>query len=349
MLTAGSKQSPLTESEFRLLQGIYTSINNPAAYGSVKNLQLASGLPRHKVVEFLKSSKTYTKFKTFKKPPKRLKTRSLGINHIWSLDVAYMEKLSRENDNVKYLLVAVDCLSRYLRVQPMKSKTAVATRNAFEKMLDEEQNIVPVKVWVDQGSEFEGAFKQNCESRNIAIYHTYSDSKSALAERHIRSLKNVLYKFFEERKTTRYIGQLQRFVNLLNSRVNASIQMAPSKVRYRDTANLLKRIDPSILARWPATRNLGKKGNTRRSKYSVGDSVRIAQKKKTFKKGYKQNFTDEVFKVYRVSKPTDQDEPITYSIKDSTGEPILGRFYDAELVPYTYVEDRHRARHQRIL
>ena len=35
------------------------------------------------------------------------------------MDVAYMDKLAKHNNGVKYLLVAVDVLSRYLRVQPL--------------------------------------------------------------------------------------------------------------------------------------------------------------------------------------------------------------------------------------
>ena len=46
-----------------------------------------------------------------------------------------MDKLAKENKDVKYLLVAVDCLSRYLRVEPLKSKYATTTADAFEKMI----------------------------------------------------------------------------------------------------------------------------------------------------------------------------------------------------------------------
>ena len=37
------------------------------------------------------------------------------------MDVAYMDKIANHNNGVKYLLVAVDVLSRYLRVQPLKT------------------------------------------------------------------------------------------------------------------------------------------------------------------------------------------------------------------------------------
>ena len=44
-----------------------------------------------------------------------------------------MDKVARHNNGVKYLLVAVDVLSRYLRVQPMKALYANDTVEAFKK------------------------------------------------------------------------------------------------------------------------------------------------------------------------------------------------------------------------
>ena len=55
------------------------------------------------------------------------------INEIWSLDLAYVDKLAKYNRGVQYLLVAVDCLSRYLRVEPLKTKYAKETSEAFKK------------------------------------------------------------------------------------------------------------------------------------------------------------------------------------------------------------------------
>ena len=55
------------------------------------------------------------------------------INEIWSLDLAYVDKLAKYNRGVQYLLVAVNCLSRYLRVEPLKTKYAKETTEAFQK------------------------------------------------------------------------------------------------------------------------------------------------------------------------------------------------------------------------
>ena len=37
------------------------------------------------------------------------------------MDVAYMDKIAKHDNGLKYPLVAIDVLSRYLRVQPLKT------------------------------------------------------------------------------------------------------------------------------------------------------------------------------------------------------------------------------------
>ena len=55
------------------------------------------------------------------------------------------------------------------------------------------------RVWVDQGTEFGGDFEKFCKSKDIInIYSTNSETKSAVAERAFRSLKNIVYRCMAE-------------------------------------------------------------------------------------------------------------------------------------------------------
>ena len=78
----------------------------------------------------------------------------------------------------------------------MKSKNSTDAVAAFKKML--RKNSIPQKVWVDQGTEFGGEFWKLCRQKKINIYSTRSETKAAVAERAIRSLKNIIYRFLEE-------------------------------------------------------------------------------------------------------------------------------------------------------
>ena len=152
----------ITSSHVKQLNKLYTK--GSAAFGSIANLKKASGLPRSKVVQYLQSKAPYTKYRQFRKTFPRLKVVAYRINEIWSVDVAYMDKIAQHNNGVKYLLVAVDVLSRYLRVQPMKALYAKDVVEAFKKMIEQKK---PERVWTDKGSEFKGEFKKFCEKKEI--------------------------------------------------------------------------------------------------------------------------------------------------------------------------------------
>ena len=141
--------------------------------------------------------------------------------------MAHVDKLPKNNRNIKYLLVAVDCLSRYLRLEPLKTKYATEAAEAFKKMIKNKQ---PEKVWVDDGTEFLGAFKPLCTKCGIHLYSTYSEKNSAFAERNIRSLKKIFHRYLEEKWAYSYIDQIDQFVKTINSRVNRVTKIAPNKV-----------------------------------------------------------------------------------------------------------------------
>ena len=56
----------------------------------------------------------------------------------------------------------------------------------------------PQKIWVPKRKEFSGEFKNFGNREGIQIYSTTSETKAAFAERAIRSLKNVLYRYIED-------------------------------------------------------------------------------------------------------------------------------------------------------
>jgi hypothetical protein len=65
----------------------------------------------------------------------------------------------------------------------------------------------------------------------------------------------------------------------------------------------------------------------KKSKFKIGDRVRIYSYKQKFDKGYKPNWTKEIFIIDNIKNTI----PITYIIKDLRHEPILGTFYKEEL------------------
>ena len=115
-------------------------------------------------------------------------------DNIWGVDLADTQSLSKKNKGIKYLLCAIDLLSKYAFVIPLKDKKGISIVNAFNKII-KQSNRKPNKIWVDQGGEsYNHNFKKWLSSNDIIMYSTYNEGKSVLAERFIRTLKNKLYK-----------------------------------------------------------------------------------------------------------------------------------------------------------
>jgi hypothetical protein len=129
-------------------------------------------------------------------------------------------------------------------------------------------------------------------------------------------LKNLLYKYLHENSTERYIDRLQDFVGVINGRVNRMIGMAPKHVRKKDEPFLISLTNTNL---------------AKRPKFNLGDTVRLSKENIAFMKGYRQQFTDELFYVEEIATLN----PPTYILRDCNDVTILGKFYECELVKYT--------------
>ena len=94
----------------------------------------ATNLSQKKVKQFLHTELAYTKYRIVIQKTPRLKVIVYTIE-IWSLYLAFVDKLAQYNHDVKYLLVASDSMSRYLRVQPLNLKSATTAAEAFKLMI----------------------------------------------------------------------------------------------------------------------------------------------------------------------------------------------------------------------
>ena len=112
-----------------------------------------------------------------------------------------------------------------------------------------------------------------------------TETKAAFAECTLRSLKKLLYRYMED-NGYKYIHKLNQFVTTLNSRRSCSIDLIPKNVKNSDFL--------SILYSKPL-RQFGKPN------FKTGDRVRISKYDLPFGKGYKPQFTREVFEIVAIS------------------------------------------------
>ena len=134
-----------------------------------------------------------------------------------------------------------------------------------------------------------------------------SETKAAFAERTIRSLKNILFRYMED-YGYKCIRKLPQFINTLNSRRNSSIDMRPTTVKNCDFIFFLY----SKLLR-----------EYKKTTFKIGDRVRILKYHLPFRKGYKPPFTSKIFAIVAIATK----KPPTYIIKDEQDEVIQGKFH----------------------
>ena len=58
-------------------------------------------------------------------------------DNIWGVDLADMQTLSKYNKRIKYLFCAIDLLTKYAWVIPLKDKKRSSIVNAFQKIISE--------------------------------------------------------------------------------------------------------------------------------------------------------------------------------------------------------------------
>ena len=140
---------------------------------------------------------------------KRMRAFARVRNEIWCMDFADIDKLAKEINCVKYLLVRQDLFDRTVNAKGMKTKDSQETVKTFSSMITQRNR--PKEIWVDKGTEFAGAFKKFCAAEGIQVYSTMSETKAAFAERTIRSLKKILYRYMED-FGYKYIHKLPQFI-----------------------------------------------------------------------------------------------------------------------------------------
>ena len=227
-------------------------------------------------------------------------------DNIWGVDLADMQSLSKKNKGIKYLLCAIDLFSKYAFVVPLRDKKRISITNAFNKII-KQSNRKPNKIWVDQGSEFYNRdFKKWLSSNDIIMYSTFNESKSVVAERFIRTLKNKLDKHMTATGKNVYFDVIDDVVNKYNNSKHNTIKM---KLKDVGDDNHRVYIDEH---------------NKRSARYNVGNRVRISKFKNIFAKGYTPNWRREIFIINKISDTV----PYTYNLKDLNDEEIIGSFYD---------------------
>lgn len=320
---------------------IYYDTSHEAGYAGARNLirvntkgkNVNNAKERERIYAFLNAQDAYTLHKPVKRRFPRLRYDITNIYDLWELDLMQLTSIKEHNDGYCYLLVVIDVISKFAFVEPLREKTASSVATAFKKILDRAKQR-PLTVQSDKGKEFTGAAFQALLKKYDVKFRTARnpDIKAAVVERLNRTLRERLWRYFTRKNTKRYLDIVQDLVYAYNHTVHSGTQMRPCDVTYYNVAKVRKNLEKRSNQQTSNKR----RGKNLKPKYKVGDYVRISRTKNTFERGYTNNFSQEYFKIIKVSR---RQGIYTYVIQDLNDEIIDGYFYDEELA----LVDKRRA------
>jgi hypothetical protein len=319
------------------LSNTYYNPRTPGSFGGIiklwqsirKRNDKPHGLTLKYVKKWLNKQETY---RMHKKLRKRFRTEKLifdNLDTVWSTDLISVQNIKKWNNNFTFLMVVVDCFSRFMFVCAIKKKTGEATAAAFQDIITTTGR-VPNEIRSDAGGEYVNSkFDNMLKKYDIRHIICYGDTKCSIVERANQTLLHHLYKAFHFRNSYNFTEILDDVVWSLNHTVHSFIKKPPADVTNENAEALYENIYLPII-------------NDRAQKepvysYQVGDLVRISRGVITFGKGFKPKFTSEIFRIINRI----QSDPVRYKISDLRNSSISGSYYTEELLktPYKHISD----------
>ena len=227
----------------------------------------------------------------YSKPPrKNYGTNKIvynNIDEIWSIDLADM--IDYKSSNIKgfrYIFVVIDDFSKYLWAIPLKNKYSQTITNEFSNILSTSKR-KPLKIESDRGTEFYNNVLQNfLKAKNIQHYSRYTDKGPSIAERVIRTLRNLLKKPVFEKGKADWLSEVSPVIKKYNKTIHHSIKMTPNQSSKKSNEKIV--FD-----------NLRDDREKQQPEYKLGQLVRTADIKRVFSKGDSTNWS---YKLYTITE-----------------------------------------------
>lgn len=330
------------------LRELYYTPGKPGAYAGPEKIYQAVKqegkykIGRQRIRQFLNNEDSYSLYKPIRKTFPRSKVIVNTIDSMWDGDLADVSNIASHNDGYKFLLVLIDIFSRYLFIVPLKNKHHQNIVDGLKLVFQKRRK--PNTLRTDKGSEFKNRWvKAFLKKEGIHAIYTQNETKANYAERVIRTMKNLMYRYFMKNRTYRFINILQDLVKSYNKRPHRSLGgNAPANVNKEnaDEIRLESYLSGKTKLDVNQSKTLGRSKEKKRAKpffkFKIGDDVRLSQLKHPFQRDYQQKWTEEFFKVNERYK---RGQIPVYKLKDLAGDPIEGTFYESELQKVIKSED----------
>ena len=133
------------------------------------------------------------------------------------------------NKGFRYKFIVIDNFSKYLWAIPLKNKYSQTITNEFSNILTKSKRKL-LKIESDRGSEFYNSIFQNfLKSKNIHHYFRFTDKGPSVAERVIRTVRNLLKNPVFLAGNADWLSELPSVIKQYNNTIHHSIKMTPNQ------------------------------------------------------------------------------------------------------------------------
>lgn len=311
---------------------LYTSPGHPIAYAGLTKIykHFKGRLSKSFIQNALNHIDAYTLHREYKRPKVFNPYYAYIRRKNFQADLISMLELKQDNDGYGYLNLIIDIFTRKVWIVPQKDKSANTTAQAMTNWLDSiENDSHPNKqIFTDRGREYTAAAVQTV-FRSFGVKHdtTQNVLKASIAERCVKSIEVLIYKYLTDKGETRYIDVLPAIVKGYNNRNHRSLGGHSPNFADKKTNEIYIR---GLHASRFAQRH--KKGG-RKPKLAMGDKVRVKTYPttgiSTVRRAYLQQFKGELFEITAINRTL----PVPlYTIRSMDSEDtIQGGFYSNEL------------------
>ena len=303
---------------------IYHDPSHPAGYSTPWKLWQATKGTKKDAETYLQGEDAYTLHKPARRHFPRNVTYADNIDDSWQTDLTDFRSLKKENKGHTFILCVIDVFSKYGWAIPLKDKSGPSIVKGFETLFKTTTRR-PTRLFSDKGTEYRNKHVQQFLKQNHIQYISTHDpeTKCAVVERWQRTIKSKLFRYFTAKETYCYIdGTLEKIVQSYNQTYHRSIKMRPVDVTPDRVLEVYKNLYQN------------KSLTSQKTKFKIGDYVRISREKQKFEKGYTWNWSEETFKIIQVIP---RALPV-YRLEDLDHDPIEGTFYEVELQKVTKPE-----------
>jgi hypothetical protein len=333
----------------------YVNPGHASAYSGISKLSETTGVPRNAAVDALAEIYPYSIHREFHRPRfwnpvmvykrrdqlqvnrKRERERESKYHHhhhfscVTQIDLIDKRDLAAANDGYSYIVAAILTFSRKGFVRLTRTRRARETCAAIEEILDELGQESVRSIFCDRGTELKNATVRAMLERRggIKMWHPNSEKKASVVERFNKSLQRLMHMHMTQNQTLRYVDAMPDLLRTYNNRPHSSLGgRSPNEAD-----------DPALENEISSThRNRHAKllDKNHKTRFKVGDTVRIHVDGGRFARSYNPQFSDELFTIVQVDFR--QMIPMYRLRSQDDGEIVEGDFYAGELTLFRNVD-----------